>query len=114
MAAISDAQATEAIREADVLPRTLKRTRTMRRIAKLAVATSVLVAFGLLVCWMTIGGGSTNIAFARVADALDHLRSAMFDMTANMKDQMGEEHPHEVKRLFPCTVTPTYGKQHRG
>ena len=59
----------------------------MKRIAKIAVAATVLVAVGILVSWMVIGGGSTNIAFARVADALDSLRSATYDMTSEAKGE---------------------------
>ena len=62
----------------------------MKRIAKLAVAATILVALGILVSWMTIGGGSTNIAFARVADALDSLRSATFDVTSESKGEKGQ------------------------
>jgi outer membrane lipoprotein-sorting protein len=61
----------------------------MKRIAKLAVAATILVAFGILVFWITIGG-STNIAFANVADALDSLRSATFDMTSKAKGEKGQ------------------------
>src|SRR3972149_10525779 len=67
------AHVTEGIRKADVIPITVERTRQMKRIAKFAVAATILVALGISVSWMTIGGGSTNIAFARVADALDSL-----------------------------------------
>ena len=79
------AHVTEGIRKADVIPITVERTRKMKRIAKLAVAATILVAFGILISWMTIGGGSTNIAFARVADALDSLRSATYDVTSEAK-----------------------------
>jgi outer membrane lipoprotein-sorting protein len=84
------AHVTEGIRKADVIPITVERTRKMKRIAKLAVAATILVAFGILISWMTIGGGSTNIAFARVADALDSLRSATFDLTSETKGNDGQ------------------------
>lgn len=60
----------------------------MKRIAKFAVAATVLVALGLLISWMTIGGGSTNIAFAEVAKALDNLRTVTYDCTTEMKNPM--------------------------
>ena len=80
-----------AAREADVIPLTiLERIKTMKRVAKVAVAATVLVALGILVSWLVIGGGSTNIAFARVADALDSLRSATFDLTSESKGDNGQ------------------------
>ena len=84
------AHVTEGIRKADVIPITVERTRQMKRIAKLAVAATILVALGILVFWMTIGGGSTNIAFARVAEALDSLNSATFDLTSETKGDKGQ------------------------
>ncbi len=87
----SVAHVSEAIREADV-SRTItgERTRQMKRIAKFAVAATVLVALGISISWLMIGGGSTNIAFANVADALDSLRSATFDMTSEVKGENGQ------------------------
>ncbi|MHB8957030.1 MAG: hypothetical protein ACYC4U_29045 [Pirellulaceae bacterium] len=83
------AHVTEGIRKADVIPLIiLKRTQTMKRIAKFAVAATILVALGILASWMTIGGGSTNIAFAEVAKALDNLRTATYDCTMEMKNSM--------------------------
>ena len=83
------AHVTEGIRKADVSPIiTLERTRKMKRIAKLAVAATILVGLGLLVSSFTIGGSSTNIAFAEVAKALDDLRTATYDMTMEMKSPM--------------------------
>jgi len=85
------ARVTEGIRKANVIPTIiLKRTQTMKHIAKFAVAATILVALGILVFWMTIGGGSTNIAFARVADALDSLRSATYDVTSESKGDNGQ------------------------
>ncbi len=68
----------------------VERTRKMKRIAKFTVAATILVALGISVSWMTIGGGSTNIAFAEVAKALDNLRSATFDMTSEVKGEKGQ------------------------
>ena len=62
----------------------------MKRIAKIAVAATILAALGILVSWAVIGGGSTNIAFARVADALDSLRSATYDVTSKSKGENGQ------------------------
>ena len=39
---------------------------------------------------MTIDGGSTNIAFADVAHALDSLRSATYDVTSEAKGEKGQ------------------------
>ena len=68
----------------------LKRTQTMKRIAKFAVAATILVALGILASWMTISGGSTNVAFARVADALNGLKSATYDVTSESKGDNGQ------------------------
>jgi outer membrane lipoprotein-sorting protein len=57
----------------------------MKRIAKVAVAASILLT--ALVSWLIIGG-STNIAFADVAKALDNVRSATYDGTTEMKNPM--------------------------
>jgi outer membrane lipoprotein-sorting protein len=62
----------------------------MRLIAKLAVAATILVALGILVSWLTVGGGSTGIAFADVAKALDNLRSATFDLTSEATGENGK------------------------
>jgi outer membrane lipoprotein-sorting protein len=58
----------------------------MKRKAQFAVAATILVALGGLVAWIVIGDGSTNIAFAQVAEALDRLRNATYDFTMEMKD----------------------------
>ena len=89
-AAETVAHVTDGIRKADVIPITVERTRQMQRIAKFAVAATILVALGILVSWLTIGGGSTNIAFANVADALDRLRSATYDVTSESKGDKGQ------------------------
>ncbi len=83
------AHVAEGIRKVGVIPLTVERNRQMKRIAKLAVAATILVAFGTLVFWMTIGGGSTNIAFAAVAKALDGLRSATYDIKSEAKGDSG-------------------------
>ena len=67
-----------------------KRVRKTIRIAKFAVAATILVALSVPASWLTIGGGSTNIAFADVAKALDRLRSATYDVTSESKDEMGQ------------------------
>jgi outer membrane lipoprotein-sorting protein len=96
------AHVTEGIRKADVIPLiVLKRTQTMKRIAKFAVAATILVALGILVSWMTIGGGSTSIAFAQVAAALDNLRTATYDCTMEMKGPMdGKTQTTNMKCFF--------------
>ena len=95
------APVTDGIRKADVIPITVERTRKMKRIAKFAVAATILVALGISVFWMTIGGGSTNIAFANVADALDSLRTATYDVTMEMKNPMdGKTTTTTMKAFF--------------
>ncbi len=50
----------EGIRESDVPPITtitLQRARQMKRIAKFAVASTILAALGTLIGWIAIGGG---------------------------------------------------------
>lgn len=80
-----------AVRDVEAIPLTiLERIRTMKRIAKIAVAASVLVGLGILVSWLAIGVGSGNIAFARVADALDKLRSATYDVKSEAKGEKGQ------------------------
>ena len=79
------AHVTEGIQKADVIPLTVERSRQMKRIARLAVAATILVALGLLVSWIVVGG-STNIAFAQLAEALDNLRSATYDFTSEIKN----------------------------
>lgn len=96
------AHVTEGIRKADLIPLTVERTRQMKRIAKLAVAATILVALGILVSWIVIGGGSGNIAFAKIADALDSLRSATYDVTMEMKNPINEKENQHItmKGLF--------------
>ena len=86
------AQLVAVVRQAADRPHPItlsKRTGKMKRIAKLAVAATVLATIVIFVFWMT-GGGSDNIAFARVADALDNLRSATFDITSETKGEKGQ------------------------
>ena len=83
------AHATEAAPEADVVSPTIamKRTINMQRIARFAVAATILAALGIFVSWTIIGSGATNIAFAAVADALDKIHSATFDITTEIEGQ---------------------------
>ncbi len=77
---------TEAIRDSEVSSIiTKERARKMKRIAKFAVAATVLVAVGILMFWTTIGG-SGNIVFADVAKVLDSLRSATYDFASEIKN----------------------------
>jgi outer membrane lipoprotein-sorting protein len=57
----------------------------MNRVAKIAAAASVLLAIGLLVTWLTLGGGSTSVAFAKVADTLQDVCTATYDMTMDLE-----------------------------
>ena len=47
-----------------------------------------------------VGGGSTNVAFARVADALYNLQSATFDAAGDVKDFMGGKTIHMKSKGF--------------
>ena len=77
------ANGAEVIRTADAISVTTgERAQTMKRITKLAVAATVLVALGTIF-WTTVGG-SSNLAFADVAKALDSLRSATYDFTSEI------------------------------
>ncbi len=87
--------------ETRVVPNIVERVRKMKHIAKLAVAVTIFVALGILVSWMMIGGGSTNIAFADVAKALDGLRTATYDFTSEMKNPMdGKMTTNKSKGFF--------------
>ncbi len=82
--------AAEAIPEAAASPAmAVERTPNMKRIAEFAVAATALVALGIGISWMTVGG-SPNMAFARVADALDRLRTATYDVTEEAKEKDGQ------------------------
>jgi outer membrane lipoprotein-sorting protein len=90
-----------ATAEADAIPNSVERTRPMRRILRYVVAATVLVAAGIWISWMTAGGGSKAMAFSRIADALDNLRSATYDITVTSTQEEGENgNP-------PATVTAT-------
>jgi outer membrane lipoprotein-sorting protein len=83
------ARVLEAVFAADIVSLSAeRRVRKMKPILKIAVAATILVALGLSISWMTIGGGSASIAFAEVAKALDNLRTATYDCTMEMKDPM--------------------------
>jgi outer membrane lipoprotein-sorting protein len=73
----------------------------MKRIATLAVAATILVALGIPVSRLMTGGGSTNLAFAEVAKALDNLRTATYDCTMEMKNSMdGKTNTITMKCFF--------------
>ena len=79
----------------------LERSQNMKRIAQLAAAATILIALGIFVSWLTIGGASTNIAFADVAKALENLRTATFDETVEVKNPMdGKTITTNAKTLF--------------
>ena len=48
--------------------------RRLRRVVRIAVAASIIVALGVFVSWV-VKEGSSNIAFANVAYVLEHLQS---------------------------------------
>ena len=97
------ARVVNAIRDNDVTPRTrAERTNAMKRFCKLSVAASVCAALGFAFFWIEVGGNSTNIAFAQVADALDHVRSATFDTTLEVPEQKS---PLKSKGMF---LTPSH------
>jgi outer membrane lipoprotein-sorting protein len=58
----------------------------VRRLVRIAVAASILVAAGAFVSWV-VSEGSSNIAFANVAYVLEHLQTATFDVTMQMSGQ---------------------------
>lgn len=62
-----------------------QRIKIMKNVFKIAVAASILAVVGIVVAW-AIFGGSTNIAFAEVARALDSIRTATYDCTMEMKN----------------------------
>jgi outer membrane lipoprotein-sorting protein len=85
------ARVLQELPELDIIPLTMMtRIGKMNRIARIAVAATILVAISTFASWMVIGGGSGNMAFARVADALDRLRSATFDLTSEVKLDKGQ------------------------
>ena len=84
------ARAVDAALKAYIVPiNTNNRTKNMKRIIKIAVAASIFVAVGFFVSWITMGSGSSNIAFAAVAEALDNLRSATYDIALDGKGYDG-------------------------
>ena len=76
----------QLVRKVDVIPIAVEGIRKMKRITKFAVAATLVAALVILTSWITIGGGSTNIAFAEVAKALDNVRTATYDCTMEMKN----------------------------
>ncbi len=76
--------------EANVIPISVERARPMRRVLRYAVAATVLVAACIWISWMTAGGGSNAMAFSRIADALENLRSATYDITVTSSQEEGE------------------------
>lgn len=99
-AAVNEAN---AVRKTDVSSNNipLERTRNMKRIARFIVAATILLAAGILVSWIVIGGGSNNIAFAEIAKALDGIRTATYDCTMEMKNPMdGTTNTISMKSFF--------------
>lgn len=72
----------------------------MKRLVRLAVAATILVALGIVIVWLMIGGGSDSIAFADVASALDHLRSATYDLTTEWIGKNGKSSSATGKGFF--------------
>jgi outer membrane lipoprotein-sorting protein len=70
---------------------TLERVRKMKRIARLALAATIFVTLGIIGSWLAIRGTSANIAFAQVAEVLESLRSATFDLSSTVRGENG--HP---------------------
>jgi hypothetical protein len=78
------ARVLDAVSESSVAPRSIKkRSGRFDRFAKVAIAASALAAVAILAVWLLIGN-SSNMAFAAVADVLEHLHSATFDMFVEM------------------------------
>jgi outer membrane lipoprotein-sorting protein len=73
----------------------------MKSISKIALAASILVAVGIVFLCLTIGGGSSGLAFAAVADALEQLHSVTYDMIMEVKDSKSGETLPPVK--FKCS-----------
>ena len=87
------AQLTAAVRQAAGHPSPItlsKRTRPMKNIPKIAAAATIVMALGGLLFWMALGTGSAGIALANVADALDSLRSATFDLRSEARGEEGQ------------------------
>jgi outer membrane lipoprotein-sorting protein len=96
------ARVLQEIPQVDTIPLTIiTRIMRMNRIARLAVAATILAVAGSVVGWFTIGG-STSIAFAEVAAALDNVRSATYDattVTISVNSPRGTQSP-TVKHMF--------------
>lgn len=98
---------TETTQEADVVSLIArKEIRSMKYVARIAVAASVLAAIGLFASWLVIGSGSTNIAFANVAEALDSLQSATFDVISEAKGE--KDHPPAIARGKGFFLAPSH------
>ncbi len=81
------------LEEAAPQPSTLtlkKRTFAMKPVTKIAVAATILMALGSFFAWTFSGGAFTGIALANVADALDSLRSATYEVTSEAKGEKGQ------------------------
>jgi outer membrane lipoprotein-sorting protein len=76
--------------EVHAVPASVKKnprgTRGVGRLARIAVAAGILAALGILASWLAVGG-SSNLAFAKVVNVLEHLHSATFDMNMEMAGQ---------------------------
>jgi outer membrane lipoprotein-sorting protein len=96
------ARVLQEVPEGDVIPLAIMtRIRTMKRLARIAVAASVLMAVGLLVSWLMMGGGSTNLAFADVVKALANVRTATFDHMTEVKNPWdGKQNTYKSKIMF--------------
>ena len=81
----------------------------MERITRIAGAAIVLVAVGLIMSLLI--GGSTNLAFAKVAEALENLRTATFDETAVVTDP-SEGKPKTV-RMKTMFLAPSHERSER-
>jgi outer membrane lipoprotein-sorting protein len=82
-------------------PDKIERIRKMKRIAKIAVAATAVVGMGIIVSWVVIGGGSTSLALAEVAKALDSLRSATYEETVEVKNPIdGKRNTFRSKSMF--------------
>jgi outer membrane lipoprotein-sorting protein len=76
------------VQQSDIIPLSItERIRKMKRIARPAVAATILIALGILVSWIILGDRTANIAFAKVAEALDGLHSATYDLSSEVKGQ---------------------------
>ena len=89
----------ELIRKADAIPATSRtRVLSMKHLTSLAVAATVLLALGTMF-WTTVGG-SNNIAFADVIQALDKLRTATYDFASESEGPDGRTTTINSKGFF--------------